>query len=189
MDTGVRRNRARILEALKGYHVNLIYLTHGHCDHTENALFFAKEFDAPIAIHKLDEEILRNNTAKPIYARNFLGRSIKAMSEKAFLRAGERNIEADVFLQDEQGLQEYGIPDAKVVHLGGHTAGSTGILLENGAFIAGDVIMNMLRPGAAYIAEDLKELSKSVEKVKHLPCKVLYVGHGKPVFYEKVFGA
>ena len=51
----------------------------------------------------------------------------------------------DILLSDNMNLKEYGL-EGTVIHLPGHTAGSIGLLLGDGSFIAGDTFVNNQKP-------------------------------------------
>jgi glyoxylase-like metal-dependent hydrolase (beta-lactamase superfamily II) len=85
----------------------------------------------------------------------------------------------DIFLQDGQSLQEYGL-NARVIHLPGHTKGSIGILTDQGDLFAGDTLVNRKKPETAAIIENQTDLEKSIEKLRKLNIRMVYPGHGKP---------
>jgi glyoxylase-like metal-dependent hydrolase (beta-lactamase superfamily II) len=91
----------------------------------------------------------------------------------------------DIFLQDGQGLHEYGL-NARVVHIPGHTKGSIAILTDQGDLFSGDTLVNMRKPQAATIIENEDELKKSIEKLQTLNIRKVYPGHGRPFLMESL---
>jgi len=180
VDTCRKKDRRKLLEKIKDYDINLIILTHGHIDHIENVAFFAKHFNAKIAMHKSDYILLQNNLVRKLYAKSFFGKVIKSISAIAAKIIKLEPFEPDIFLEDGQSLLEYGI-DATVICLPGHTAGSIGIKSAGKSFIVGDALMNMLFPTGALIAEDFDELESTVDFLRQCDCEIFYVGHGKPI--------
>jgi len=87
----------------------------------------------------------------------------------------------DIFLQDGQSLQEYGL-NAKIIHVPGHTKGSIVILTDEGDLFAGDTLVNTKnkKPETATIIENPIELKASLEKLQTLGAKKVYPGHGQP---------
>lgn len=64
--------RDMVLEKCKTKNVRIIILTHGHVDHIQNAAFLSKALSVPIAMHKGDYELTKDNWAEPMYAHNLL---------------------------------------------------------------------------------------------------------------------
>lgn len=187
VDSGVKRYKTRILECLRGYDVRLILLTHGHIDHIENAMYFSELLKVPVAIHPKDDLLSKNNQITEIRARSYLGYNLKGATEKRFKNMGTTGVEATVFLEDGQSLNEYGIPDARIILLGGHTAGSIGVRLEDGSLIVGDVFMNFIRPVKSLIAEDFDLLDGVIERIGEMEITMIYPGHGAPFPSSRFF--
>lgn len=180
VDTCRKKDRKKLLEKIKEFDIKLIILTHGHIDHIENVSFFAKHFNAKIAMHKNDYILLQNNLVRKIYAKSFFGKVIKFISAITAKNIKLEPFEPDIYLQDGQSLLEYGI-DATVIILPGHTAGSIGIKSAGKSFIVGDALMNMLFPTGALIAEDFGVLENTLNFLRECDSEIFYVGHGKPI--------
>lgn len=179
VDTGREGNRDYLLNALKNYNINLIVLTHGHNDHIANTKYLSDKLNAKIAIHIFDYELSKDNSSRKIYSKSLMGKIVKYFSEISF-KSKFGDFEPDIYLEDNQSLQEYGI-NAIVVTLEGHTKGSIGLLVNKKDLIAGDTFMNMMRPTYSRIAEDFNALSTSIEKIEKLNIETIYPGHGKPI--------
>lgn len=166
--------------------LKLIILTHGDSDHSANAKYFKETFECPLAMHKLDEELvaaptlsvvmqtfkyrslLMKVTAKLIH--NFLVQSTKRVLESF------ESVRPDLFLQEGDSLKPYGI-DAEIWHLPGHTMGSIGIMTRDGILIAGDTLMTRKKLTPAWNAMDFKKLDESNRRVLSSGAKVVYTGH------------
>ena len=183
VDTCRIQYRALILEKCKAKNIRLIVLTHGHVDHIQNAAFFSKELNVPIAMHKDDYALTKNNLAEPMFAHSLLGKIIVKLSQKSF--------EADViepfepvFLADNDSLSEYGIT-ATIVGLPGHTKGSIGVKVGDTDVIVGDALMNMIYPAKSPLYGDRAIMEQSAAKISALSDLMIHFGHGKSVRNRK----
>ena len=169
--------------------LKLVIITHGDVDHLGNGVKIKQKYQARIAMHREEADQaekgmrlkrhIRTLPGKLFYFYRNLVRKMKGI-EFVF-----DTFTPDLFLQDGQGLAEYGW-DAKVVHLPGHTKGSIGILTAEGDLIAGDTLVNSHKPDIAVYVDDYEELKKSINKLKQMPVKMVYPGHGKPFKWEEL---
>lgn len=74
---------------------------------------------------------------------------------------------------------EYGF-QAHVLDLPGHSKGSIGILTAEGNLFCGDLLMNIIKPGLQMYIDDLPVAQASLAKLKKLPIRMIYPGHGNP---------
>jgi len=180
VDTCRESYRDAIIEKCKGKNVRLIILTHGHVDHVQNAAFLSQELNAPVAMHKGDYELIRDNWAEPMSAQRLLGKIILMLSKKSFERDKIEPFEPLVFLSDGDTLNEYGIP-ATVIELPGHTRGSIGIKVGETDVIVGDALMNMIYPAKSPLYGDKAQMEKSAAKISTMGEVMIHFGHGKLV--------
>jgi glyoxylase-like metal-dependent hydrolase (beta-lactamase superfamily II) len=169
-----------VISACKGRDVRLIVLTHGHLDHIQNAAALSKELNAPIAIHKADYELANNNMAEIMYADNFMGKLIVYMNTKMLARVKIEPFEPDVYLNDGDTLDGYGVR-ATVVGLPGHTKGSVGVLVEDTDLFVGDALMNMVRPRKTLLYGNKDDMFKSCSRISTYKGVTVHFGHGKSV--------
>ncbi|WP_349668816.1 MBL fold metallo-hydrolase, partial [Lacrimispora sp.] len=80
VDTGLKGNERKILNACKGKNITLIVLTHGHIDHIQNAAYLAKQLQVPVAMHQKDVELLQNNLCRVMKSNGFPGNIIRFFS-------------------------------------------------------------------------------------------------------------
>jgi hydroxyacylglutathione hydrolase len=179
IDTGFSTKRADLEHELekvgcKTGNLQLIVLTHGHGDHTGNCAYLREKYATKIAMHVGDSGMVERGVDRPALDRMI----IKIL---AFLfRLGEvERFRPDMYLEDGYDFSEYGF-DAKVHHIPGHSKGSIGILTTSGDLFCGDLLINQRKPGKHYIVEDAVEFEASVARLKTLPVKMVYPGHGKP---------
>ena len=170
----------KILKQIEDQNVKLILLTHGHFDHVSSAKYLAKRLNVPIAMSQEDLYMIGNGQASILHAHSLWGRIMVLFSQPVLKKATYSLFTPDVSLKDGQDLAEYGIK-AHIVALPGHTKGSMGVLTDEGEFIVGDAMFNMMRPTGSRLYEDRVIMEQSVEKIRKSGAKTVYVGHGKPI--------
>ncbi len=180
VDTGREKYRQKILDACKPYDVCLLVLTHGHMDHIQNAAFLSDALKCPVAMNREDEPLIADNMQQPLFAHRFLGKVVLSISVKSFYKDKIPAFTPDVFLQDGDLLDSYGIP-AKVISLPGHTNGSIGIDVMEKDLIVGDALMNMFYPTVSMLYHDKSVMLQSADKISEMGERTIYFGHGKPM--------
>jgi hydroxyacylglutathione hydrolase len=189
VDTGMTNARGRLVEELehldcKPGDLKLILLTHGDFDHTGNAKYLAEKFHTRIAMHAGDAGMLENGDM-------FWNRKIKSSVLKKllplFIRFGEKEqCKPDILLTDGQALAEYGL-EASVLNTPGHSAGSLCFLTEVGDLFCGDLFSNSGgKPMLNSMMYDKPAGDTSFERLKKLPIKMVYPGHGKAFRWEEL---
>ncbi len=205
IDTGFAARRAQIegrLEAAgcRPGQLRLVVLTHGDVDHAGNCAYFRGKYGAKIAMHHGDAGMVErgdvswNRKAKPDRI-SILFRAVIFFTG-LFVRPGGFDVfSPDVILEDGEELSEYGL-NAVILHLPGHSKASIGILIPGGdasggrlgtargisgrALFCGDLLMNMTRPGAHFMINDLADFNASLEKLRGLDIETVYPAHGRP---------
>ena len=168
-----------MLEKYRGFHVNLLVLTHGHVDHCQNAAYLARALKVPIAMSEGDRNLIADNRSQPLRARTFPGKIVLAASLRSFEKDRIGAFEPEIALHDGDSLKEYGV-DARVVELPGHTQGSVGIQAGEGLLV-GDALMNMFYPTVSMLYTDEAQMRESAGKISGMGRLKIYFGHGKPV--------
>ncbi|WP_349672804.1 MBL fold metallo-hydrolase [Lacrimispora sp.] len=180
VDTGLKGNERKILNACKGKNITLIVLTHGHIDHIQNAAYLAKQLQVPVAMHEKDVELLQNNLCRVMKSNGFLGNIIRFFSVMSAKYAKIQTFKPDVMLKEGDQLLKYGI-DGEIIELPGHTQGSIGIKLRDQSLLAGDALMNFFTPGISLLYEDYEQMKKSAERISNMGRLMIYFGHGNAV--------
>jgi len=179
VDTCRSQYRDMILDKCKAKRVRLIVLTHGHIDHIQNAAFLSEKLNAPVALHKDDYDLAKDNWLEPMFAHTLLGKIILKLSQKSFEQDKAEPFEVRVFLKDGDLLDGYGIP-ATIIELPGHTKGSIGIMVGETGIIVGDALMNMFYPTKSPLYGNRAVMEESAAKISSLGDAIVYFGHGKP---------
>jgi len=193
VDTGNPGRADRILARLADYGVapsavRLILLTHGHVDHFGSAAALRERTGAPVAVHTLDADAVRQGIHRP-GSLHPTGRLVALLMRLPALRnlaVPDRApaLEPDIVFEGGFRLDEYGVA-GRVLHTPGHTSGSVSVLLDSGEAIVGDLVMGRLmgllpKPGPPIVAWDLERNWESVRQLTALSPRVIYVGHGGP---------
>ncbi len=192
IDTGISTKRVRLDQELdaagcKPGDLKLVILTHGDVDHAGNGPYLRQKHAARLAMHAGDAGMVaRGDMAWNRKARadrtSTLGVIIMFMSKiMQFFSQPVRfeTFKPDIYLEDGQDLSEYGL-DAQILHLPGHSKGSIGILSASGGLFCGDLLMNMIRPEAHFLIDDLADFRASLARLRSLNIQTVYPGHGKP---------
>lgn len=186
IDTAISPRRVALEKQFENVGCNpgnlkLIILTHGHADHIGNCEYLRDKYGVAIAMHCGDLEAVEQTAPKPPVLGRIILKLLLWMSG-----IGEiRSFAPDIFLEDGQSLAEYGC-DVQVLHVPGHSNGSIGILTAEGDLFCGDVFVNVNKPARHTIVTDATAFAASVEKLKMLPIRRVYPGHGKPFQLEEL---
>lgn len=145
-----------------GLDIKYIILTHGHGDHIAGVREIKEYTNAPVAIHKDDEHLLKNG-------KDNLS-SIMAM--------GAVELTADILLDDEDEIS-FGNLNAKILHTPGHTPGGISIKIENSIF-TGDTLFAGSIGRTDFEGGSFEDIIDSIKnKILEYPeDTVVYPGHG-----------
>lgn len=185
IDSGLARQWKELDNALvsagcEASGLRLIVLTHGDLDHAGNCRNLKEKYGAPVAMHRGDSALVTGDGARA-------KRKIRSFMFKIFFllsRLVNRNVPfprftPDIFLEDGQRLDDYGLP-ALVIHIPGHTKGSIGFLTDAGDLFVGDTLVNTKRPDISPFVEDFREYRASLDRLKGMSIRTVYTGHGTP---------
>ena len=182
IDTGSSNGRARLQQELASAgcrpgKLGLIVLTHGDFDHTGNAAYLRKEFDARIAMHRDDSGMAERGDM--FYNRSKGGVLLRTMAPLLFGFGRSKRFKPDRYIDEGLDLSEYGL-DAKVRHLPGHSKGSIVVVTAAGDLFCGDLLVNNGRPALNRLIDDRAQAEASLERLADLGIKTVYPGHGRP---------
>jgi len=180
VDTGRNGFEEKVLAQCRKTKVELIVLTHGHVDHVQNTAYLRKELGVPVALHKEDLNLIKDNFIEPLRFQGMLGMAVAEVTAKSSATDWIPEFTPEIFINEGDWLKDYGI-NARIMGLPGHTRGSIGIDLDEKAVIVGDALMNMFYPGLSLVYWDRTEMLKSADKISALGARKVYFGHGSPV--------
>lgn len=194
-DTGIGSLRGRLEKELAAAgctrnNLKLVVLTHGDIDHAGNCAYLRREYGAPIAMHRGDLAMVekgdlgmdRKITSPFMRAMQSL---LKLIGLYDTMSAGFETFTPDLFLENGQKLDEYGI-EAEAAHIPGHTEGSMAVVFRSRECICGDTLLYGKK---GYLVKNEGDLERSVEKLKALDITLMYPGHGKPFRWPKERGS
>jgi len=189
IDTGPPRQRADVVAGLAAAGctpgtLSLILLTHGDFDHSGNAAYLRETYGAPLAMHKGDLDILAHGDLSAGRTPNPRVR-LATLVGPLFLGFGkEERCTPSLTLDDGDSLAAYGL-DARVLALGGHSAGSLGLLVDaaGGAgsdFFCGDLLANVNQPQLGWWLPDPDAAQATLKRLRTMSIRTIYPGHGAP---------
>jgi glyoxylase-like metal-dependent hydrolase (beta-lactamase superfamily II) len=179
VDAGSPRDGKKILRRVEEFEgaLRLIFITHAHFDHYGSAAFLREETGAQVAIHRADASAMARGET-PLGSVRGRGRVAKVFLPLLERFADVPRIEADREFEDGDSLEEFGL-NGEVIHLPGHTAGSSGLFLKPGSAFVGDLLSTVGGAHAQrYYADDWDQVGESVERLKSLNPSWTYTGHG-----------
>jgi hydroxyacylglutathione hydrolase len=179
VDAGLKGQENRIMRDWEKTKkpLNLIFITHAHCDHYGSAAAVRRLTGARIAIHDADAVFMEKGETPmdKVYRRAKLLKWILLHFER-FLTP--KPTLPDILLQDGDSLAPYGIP-ASVLHTPGHTPGSCCLSLEDGSLFAGDMVSNDSHAHLQeYFIMDEQAMRASYVKMKAARFSRIFCGHG-----------
>lgn len=158
----------RVLK-LNNYQVSYIVCTHAHYDHISSVHEIKEEYSANFLLNSLDSELL----SKANFYRYIFG--------------GEKKITIPKIDIDLLAITSFKFDslDLSVIFMPGHTAGSTGILI-NGCLFSGDTIFSGGLGRVDLPGGNKEQLMKSVRDLSLLPMDtVIYPGHGQSMILSE----
>lgn len=188
IDSGNSFNRQEIAQTLTAAgcrpgDLKLIVITHGDFDHTGSAAALRREFGARIAIHANDAGMAE--LGDMFYHRKQSQPLIGAAAALMFGFRKAHRFTPDILLAEGYDLSEYGLV-ATIILIPGHSSGSIGILTAEGDLFCGDLLENNRTPMINSLIDDLPAAQASVERLKALPIRIIYPGHGKPFTLDEL---
>lgn len=188
VDAGAPKDGDRLRDALRAEGVapgdlSLIALTHGHTDHT-GALAAVAGDGAPVAVGAQDVAMVEAGVNGPLPPTGAAGRLLLPMVRRTTF-AGWR---AELPLTGALRLDDYGV-GGELVPVGGHTAGSYVVFLDDGDAMVGDMVRGgfasgRVRPGHPlrhFYTEDRAANRTALEQVLARDPRRILVGHGGPL--------
>lgn len=192
VDTGHKGMNDRIIQALDSIgrtadDLQLIILTHCHYDHAGGASALKKLTGAPVAVHEMEADGLRQGRTTIPDGTRWKGKLIAWLGRRFAKRVQKIDpLEPDIIIGERMDLAAFGIP-AYILHTPGHTAGSQSIILENGTAIVGDNFLGF--PGKEHYPPfaDLKnDVLESWKKLISTGSKELFPAHGTTIDIDEI---
>jgi glyoxylase-like metal-dependent hydrolase (beta-lactamase superfamily II) len=160
----------------------LLVLTHGHADHTGAAATLAAA-GVPVAIGAQDAGLLETGVIDQLRVTGPAG----ALLRPFIRRMRSTPATAQIHVSEPLRLDAYGVA-ATVVPVGGHTPGSSVVLLDGGDAVVGDLFragygLGRIRPGHPlrhYFAEHPDGVRQGLDLVLRHDPALLHVAHGGP---------
>jgi len=160
----------------------LLFLTHTHYDHCQNAAKLKKDFNAKIMVSQTDLNYIRkgyspipNGTFFSTKLVSFLGRKLKP----PFIKY--QPFEEDIPVDDEFVIPNESV-DLKAIKTAGHSAGSMSLIVDHEIALVGDALFGVQKNSVfPPFADDVPEMIRSWKKLLDTGCEWYLPGHGRKV--------
>jgi hydroxyacylglutathione hydrolase len=188
IDTGFSFGRGKLKTLLadagcRPGDIKLVIITHADADHTGSCVYLQQYYHARIAVHRAEQKATQTADMKADRKTKVPGIGGALMG--VIGRMMSRPFTPDLFLADGDRLSAYGL-DATVIHTPGHTMGSISIFTADGDLFCGDFLNSAKTPRINRLTDDMDEMKASLAKIRNLPIKRIYPGHGQPFTLEEL---
>lgn len=196
VDTGMFCNQPGwlfnlVMSGVMPNEIDLIVLTHGHCDHAAGIHHAKVLTGAPILAHADVQKFIDTGEFTPYVARNAMGKAFKDnIADPSPLDVPEP-VEIDIPVTEDCDLHDMGI-NARVLMTPGHTLDSISLVYDSGETFSGDTILDPFGEGIctfAVLSLDDDALKASGRKLLDAGGTMFYSGHGGPFTREQAEAA
>lgn len=163
--------------------LQLILLTHGDFDHTGNAAYLSQRFAAKTALHSADADMVQRGDM--FFERGDVNFLVRKLVPILFGFKKNDRFTPDILLEVGCDLSVHGV-NAKIVHIPGHSKGSTGVLTAEGDLICGDLFENTGQPKLNSLLQDETAAQSSMAALKEMEIKRVYPGHGESFLLQEL---
>ncbi len=185
IDTGAKGSTPIVLWGLEALgfapeQVGVIAITHHHPDHTGGLPRLSHATGAKIAAHRLDAGVVAGTEPRPDPYQNEFVAGVTRPIVRALYGDG---VEVDTPLEDGDVLPFE--EEVRVVHVPGHTPGSTCYYIpERGAVVVGDALQRRfgkLGPPSERVTADNRMARESLERLLPLDFHTICFSHYPPL--------
>lgn len=191
VDTGWRRAWPRLSRALASVERDfgrpeLLFLTHSHADHVENAARLAQRYGLPVLVHQAEAARLDAGDSPiprgSIPATRWLLKVFGRFSERfrRFDRAAPNLVFCEPFPVNR--LWSAGEDSWEVLPTPGHSPGSSCLIVDGEIALVGDTLFGVF-PHAVFppYADDPEEMVQSWRLLLETGAQWFLPGHGRPI--------
>jgi len=180
VDAGMPGMQGKVLNYMQSIgrdDLKMIFLTHAHLDHYGSAKEIREQTGASIVIHSDDVDALMNGETRlgDVRGRGKVVKYLLPILER-FYRL--EPVEPDMIFEHGDKFDFFGL-DALLIHLPGHTPGSSALLTSEGHAFVGDLLSTSGKPHLQrYYASDWTQIKKSLLDLYTCQPLQIFPGHG-----------
>ncbi len=190
VDTGVQRNRKKLLTGIQKVaqnKIHMLWLTHTHFDHVANAAFLKEKYDSKIVVGSAEAPNCRNGFTPLPKGTNSWGRFVSKLGNSiGEERFGFKPFNPNVSIDGKTSMKKEGF-DVTIIPTPGHSEGSVCFIVNNEIAFVGDSLFGVF-PDTIFppFADDIIKLLESWKDLIDANCRIYLPGHGKEIRRELI---
>ena len=187
IDTGRKNRYDKLKERIqklipKTEQLNLLFLTHTHYDHCQNAFQLKEDFRCRVDVSQAEKNYIKTGYT-PIPKGTMLFSKIVSLLGRKVEPSFAKYIpfEPDCFI-DEELMIKNDMLDYRAISTPGHSAGSISLIIDDEVAFVGDAMFGIFK-NSIYppFADEEKLMVRSWGKLLETNCQFFYPGHGRKI--------
>lgn len=159
--------------------IDLLFLTHSHFDHSDNATRIKNRYGCSIIANSAEEKYFTTGEICTPGGTNYFTRKLlRVLTPVLRDRLSSEPCRPDILFEKELDLSTFGL-NAYIIHTPGHSPGSSSLIADGEIALAGDSLFGIF-PWSAMppFGNDRKEIVESWKVLLSTGCRIFLPSHG-----------